>query len=102
MSVCVLLNAATISLPEALPDPDTMKNNNTDFSTTHQLQKLMCNRVSVVKDEWSPPCAASPNSVLHSCRGSETLEKGLKEKQREREKETERGFISPSRCRAGS
>lgn len=58
-----------------------MQNNNTDFRTSNQLHKLMCNHINIVKYEQSPPLAVNANSVLRPCTGSDTLEEKLKEKQ---------------------
>lgn len=53
---CVLLNAATASLPKPLKTPDTMKSHNTDLAP---IITLTCNQVGVVKYEPSSPFTAN-------------------------------------------
>lgn len=99
--LCVLRNSqTTISLPKASPDPQTQKNNTTHWSTMDQLQQLMCNHVSVVK---SCSCAVNGKccTFMQRVRNPQKEAAGKEEEKRKkrREKDTERGFISPSRCR---
>jgi len=68
------------------PHPDTTKNNNADFSSTHRFQELTCRRVSDVKKKGKRRRRSGPRAPTpcHGhAKGPETPEKKLKDKLKE-------------------